>query len=163
MPANFRLFGVGRKKLAHRRGALSIDALTAVFVTSLGAAAFFALMPQLDRSQRVAREESLATQLMNRMIEQLQLLKPSDVNVATLDQLNLIDHNQSSSPYSFSNIPLDDASMYSPRQALRNGTGRLDVIQLPYDTVEVRVRISWTSSSGQSRSVRSGVVLGGFR
>jgi type II secretory pathway pseudopilin PulG len=146
-----------------RRGALSLDALTAVFVTSLGAAAFFSLMPIVDRSQRMAREESVATQLTNRMIEQLQLLKPADVTASTLSQLNLIDADQTTSPYSFSSVPLDDASRYSPRQALREGTGTLEVLALPNNSAEVRIRIGWKSASGRARTVQSGVILGGFR
>ncbi len=151
------------KKVKLRKGSLSIDALTAVFVTALSAAAFFSLVPTVDRAQRVAREESIATHLMNRMIEQIQLLKPSDVNPATLSQLNLIDAGQSSTPYSFTNIPLDDASRYSPRTALPSGTGSLSITPQPYNSTEVRVRISWLSSSGRSRTLQSGVYLGGFR
>ena len=152
-----------RRSYGSRRGALSLDALMGVFVVSLGAAAFFSLMPVVDRSQRIAREESMATQLTNRMIEQLQLLKPSDVTSSTLSQLNLIDAGQTSSPFSFSSVPLDDASHYSPRQALRDGTGTLEVVSLPNNSTEVRVRIGWTSASGRARTVQSGVVLGGFR
>jgi hypothetical protein len=148
----------------HRRlGIISIDALTAVFVTALGAAAFFSLVPVVDRSQRIGRQESIAIQLSNRMIEQLQLLKPGDVTPAVLGQLNLIDSGQSSPPYTFTNIPLDEASRYSPAQALPNGTGLLNVVQLPHNSVEVRVQISWQSSSGRQRTIQTGTVLGGFR
>jgi hypothetical protein len=148
----------------HRRlGVISIDALTAIFVTALGAAAFFSLIPVVDKSQRIGRQESIAMQLNNRMIEQLQLLKPADVQPAVLSELNLIDAGQTASPYSFTNIPLDEASRYSPAQALPNGTGRLEVISLPNNSVEVRVQISWQSSSGRQRTVQSGTILGGFR
>ena len=99
----------------------------------------------------------------NRMIEQLQLLKPSDVTASTLSQLNLIDSGQTAAPYTFTSIPLDHASQYSPRQALPNGTGTLDVIALPNSSVEVRVRIGWTSSSRRARTLQSGLILGGFR
>lgn len=142
---------------------MSIDALTAIFVTALGAAAFFSLIPVVDKSQRIAREESLATQLCNRMIEQLQLLKPSDLNASTLSGLHLIDDGETSSPYSFTNVPIDYASHYSPSLALRNGTGSLRVIDLPNSSAEVRVRISWTSASGRARTVETGLILGGFR
>jgi len=146
-----------------RRGAISIDALTAVFVTALGAAAFFSLIPVVDKSQKIGRQESIANQLCNRMIEQLQLLKPSDVQAATLTQLNLIDSGQTSPPYSFTNIPLDEASRYSPAQALPNGTGSLDVVSLPHGSVEARVTITWRSASGRTRTLQTGTVLGGFR
>lgn len=148
---------------SRRRGAFSIDALTAVFVTALGAAAFFSLIPVVDRSQRIARQESVATQLTNRMIEQLQLLKPSDINAGTLSQLSLIDPGQSAPPYTFSDIPLDEASRYSPSEALPSGAGLLEVVQLPNNSVELHVRISWRSSSGANRVTQSGTILGGFR
>lgn len=146
-----------------RRGALSIDAVTAVFVTALGAAAFFSLMPVVDRSQRISREESIALQLSNRMIEQLQLLKPSDIQASTLTQLSLIDEDQSSGPYSFTNIPLDEASLYSPAQALPDGTGTLNVVSLPNNSVALEVTLTWRSSSGRTRTIQTGTVLGGFR
>lgn len=146
-----------------RRGALSIDALTAVFVTALGAAAFFSLMPVVDRSQRIGREESIALQLSNRMIEQLQLLKPSDIQSSTLTQLSLIDEGQTSAPYSFTNIPLDEASQYSPAQALSEGTGSLNVVSLPNNSVALEVTLTWRSSSGRTRTIQTGTILGGFR
>lgn len=150
-------------RLHRRNGVISIDALTAVFVTALGAAAFFSLVPVVDKSQRIGRQEAIAIQLSNRMIEQLQLLKPADVNPSVLSQLNLIDAGQSSPPYTFTNIPLDEASRYSPAQALPNGTGVLNVVQLPHNSVEVRVQISWQSSSGRQRTIQTGTILGGFR
>lgn len=148
---------------SRRRGAISIDALTAVFVTALSAAAFFSLIPVVDKSQKIGRQESVANQLCNRMIEQLQLLKPSDVQATTLTQLNLIDPGQISPPYSFTNIPLDEASRYSPAQALPSGTGTLDVVALPHGSIEARVMISWRSSSGRTRTLQTGTVFGGFR
>lgn len=158
---NAELYISRRRSL--RRGALSIDALTAVFVTALGAAAFFSLMPVVDRSQRIGREESIALQLSNRMIEQLQLLKPSDIQPSTLSQLSLIDAGQSSAPYSFTNIPLDEASQYSPAQALPNGAGSLNVVNLPNSSVALEVTLSWRSSSGRTRTIQTGTILGGFR
>ncbi len=149
--------------MKRRPGSISIDALTAVFVTALGAAAYFSLVPVVDKAQHVAREESVATQLANRMIEQLQLLKPSDITASTLSQLNLIDQGQTSPPYTFSTIPLDQASRYSPREALPNGTGTLEVVSLANNTLELHVQIGWRSSSGRTRTLQSGLILGGFR
>jgi hypothetical protein len=147
-----------------KRGAFAIDALMAIFVVSLGAAAFMSVTPVTDRAQRLAREDATAAQLCNRMIEQLRLLRPKDINYSTLRSLNMVDQNQpSAGVYTFTNIPLDEASKYSPAQLLRDGTGTLTVVDLPDNAKELRITMTWTSSSKKSRSVQTGTVLGGYR
>lgn len=148
-----------------KKGAFSIDALMATFIVSLGAAAFMSLVPVTDRAQRLAREDALASQLCNRFIEQLRLLKPKDINASTLTQLNLVDANSepASATYYFSHIPLDDASKYSPAELLRNAVGTMKIYDLPDNAKELRVSMTWTSSSGKTRSIKTGTVLGGFR
>ncbi len=151
-------------RVSKRLGSFSIDALTAIFVASLGAAALYTLVPMIDKSQVVAREDSIASQLCNRFIEQLRLLKPKDINFTTLRGLNLVDPSPSVAPtYSFTNIPLDDASKYSPAQTLKNATGTLTVVQLAGRAVELRVALSWKSTSGKTRSYQTGTILGGYR
>lgn len=98
-----------------------------------------------------------------RLIEQLQLLKASDVEAQTLSALNLIDAGQTEPPYSFSHIPLDEASRYSPSQVLQNGRGTLSVTTLDADSVRLDVTIRWTSSKGKEMSVSSGTIIGGYR
>jgi hypothetical protein len=139
--------------------------MMAIFVVSLGATAFMSITPVTDRAQRLAKEDALATQLCNRFIEQLRLLKPKDRNNTTLTQLNLVD--QYSEPYagtySFSHIPLDEASKYSPAELLKNGNGSLQIIQLPDNAKELRVTMTWTIASGKSRTLKTGTILGGYR
>lgn len=146
-----------------RRGAFAIDALMAIFVVSLGATAFMSFTPVTDRAQRIAREDAIASQLCNRFIEQMRLLKPKDVTQSTLTQLNLVNSMTSPGVYSFSNIPLDEASRYSPAQLLNNGTGTLEVVNLADNAKELRVTMTWRSTSGRARTLRSGTVLGGYR
>lgn len=137
----------------------------ATFVVSLGAAAYMTLVPVTDQAQRIAREDALASQLCNRFIEQLRLLKPKDVTYTTLTQLNLVDANSepASATYYFSHIPLDDASKYSPAELLKNAVGTLRIVDLPDNAKELRVTMVWTSASGKSRSVKTGTILGGYR
>lgn len=135
----------------------------AIFVVSLGAAAFTSYTSVTDRAQRVSREEAIATQLCNRFIEQVRLLRPRDVNYSTLSQLNLIDGQISANNFSFTHIPLDEASMYSPAQLLKDGQGQLTILDLPDNAKELRVVMTWKSSSGKSRQLRSGTILGGYR
>lgn len=146
-----------------RRGALLVDLMFGVFVLAMAATTFFALFPTVHRSQAIAKEEAIAQQMSQRMLEQLQLLKPTDITVGTLTQLNLIDTGQSQPPYSFTNIPLDAGWRYSPAQALRNGTGTLAVTNLDSNSVRLTITIAWKSASGKSSSITTGTILGGYR
>lgn len=152
-----------RKRARRCRGALLIDLLIAVFVLSVASLSFFSLFPTIARSQRIARDETIAQQMSQRLVEQLNLLKPSDITPQVLTGLNLIDSGQTQPPYSFSNIPLDQASRYSPSQALQNGTGSLAVTQLDAQSVRLDVTITWKSSKGKTMSVTTGTILGGYR
>lgn len=152
-----------RKRARRCRGALLIDLLIAVFVLSVASLSFFSLFPTIARSQRIAKDETIAQQMSQRLVEQLNLLKPSDITPQVLTGLNLIDSGQSQAPYSFSNIPLDQASRYSPSQALQNGTGSLAVTQLDAQSVRLDVTITWKSSKGKTMSVTTGTILGGYR
>lgn len=135
----------------------------AVFVLSLGAAAFFSLLPMLDRSQKLAKDQSLALQMANRMIDQIQMLKPAQITANTLTQLQLIDSGQANSPFSFSHVPLDDSTNYSPAQALNNGKGIMTVTNVDNGSVMVNVEIDWTSASGKKGTIITGTIVGGYR
>ncbi len=145
------------------QGALLVDVLVGIFMLALAAAAFFALIPMIHRSQTVAKEESLAQAMAQRMVEQLQMLHRSDIDAATLTKLNLIDSGQTQAPYSFANIPLDQASRYSPSQALRNGSGSIAVSTVDANSTRLDVTITWKSSTGKSRSITTGTILGGYQ
>lgn len=151
------------RKARLRKGALLIDVLVGVFMLTLAAAAFFALIPMIHRSQTVAKEESLAQSMAQRMIEQLQMLQRSDITPATLVKLNLIDSGQTQPPYSFSNIPMDQASRYSPSQALRNGAATMDVNNADANSMRIDITISWKSSTGKNRTFKTGTILGGYQ
>ena len=113
-----------------QRGSMLIDSLMGAFVLSLSAIAYFALVPTTHRLQQVAKEYTVANAMANRFIEQLQLLKPSDINAATLTSLDLIDAGQSAPPYNFSHIPLDEASGYSPSRMLKGGSATMNVTSM---------------------------------
>src|SRR5687768_9257384 len=109
-----------RQRLGSRRlrGSTLIDALIGASILVLGAIAFYSLVPVSTRSQVLAQQETTAVQIGNRMVEHLLLLKPSALNAATLHGLNLIDSGQTTSPYIFTNLPLDDGWDYSPAKVL---------------------------------------------
>lgn len=153
-----------RHKVSRRiRGAIIIDALLGVFVLALGAAAFFSLYPLFVRSKAIGQNQSTALQLANRMVEHIQLLKASDLNPATLTALNLVDAGSSGTPYSFSNIPLDEASGYSPSRALPNGAGTMEVEDVDNNSKLVTIELTWRNPNGEEQSIRTGTVVGGFR
>lgn len=140
-----------------------MDVLVGSFILALGAAAFFSMMPVVSRSEHLAREESVATQIAQRMVEHVQLLKTSDLNATTLTSLNLIESGQTASPYSFSQSPLDQGSDYSASTALKNGQGVLSVEDIGTNSKKVTVTVTWTSASGKTRSITTGTVVGGYR
>lgn len=158
-----RPFLLRRRTKGKARGSFLLDVMLSVFVISLAAAAFFTLFPTFKRSERLSQEESKASLMAQRMIEHLQLLKPKDINASTLSQLNLIDAGQTQAPYSFSHIPLDEGSMYSPNQVLRNAVATMSVDDLSVNSKRIVLFMSWTSASGKTRSITTGTILGGYR
>ncbi|KAA0240077.1 MAG: hypothetical protein EDM74_01990 [Armatimonadetes bacterium] len=146
-----------------RSGSILIDAIVGVFVLALAASAFFSMMPVIDRAQRIAHEQSTASNMAARMVEHLQLLNAKDLNVEALTSLELIDAGQDGLPYRFDNVPLDDSTGFSPAQAFRNGTGSLDIVELSAGARKAVVTIGWVSDSGKSKSFVTATVLGGYK
>lgn len=163
-----------RKK--RQSGFLIIDTLVGIFIFAVGAAAFFSLMPALQQGEKVSKYESLATQISGRMIEHLQTLRPSEITTANLRRLNLIDAGQTASPYSFTNVPMDQATLYSPSQALPNGQASMTITAIDSKALLVVIRVSWDAFAGkrmppksssapkqQRRTFTTGTVIGGYR
>jgi Tfp pilus assembly protein PilV len=140
-----------------------IDSLVGLFVLVMGALSYLSLATITSRSQGISSEDSKAAQMTARLLEQIQLLKPADLNTQTLASLNLIDADDDASPYSITQIPLDEGTHYSPKQALRNGAGTLTITNLTYGSVRAEVEITWTSPTGKTKSFKSGTIVGGYR
>ena len=128
----------------------------------MGAAALYGLMPTIYHSQAMGNQETKAVQMGGRMVENLQMLSAANVNAAVLTQLNLIDAGQTGNTLTFTKIPLDEGSRYSPSTALPDGTGVLTITPLTGGAVKAKVVISWTSPFG-SKSYTTGTVVGGYR
>lgn len=144
-------------------GVVILDVLAGVFVLAMGAAAIFGLIPVVQKSQRAANDENKAVQIANRMIEHLHLLPPRDITVANLKSLNLLDANQTGSPYSFTNVPMDDASQYSPAQVLKNANATLVMTDIGASSKRAIITLAWTSPSGRTRTLTTGTIVGGYR
>ncbi len=141
-----------------------IDSLIGAMVLGVAAVAFFALLPILHATELRAKQETQAVQMATRLIEHIQLLKPQNLNAATLTDLSLIDEGQlaKAPPYSFSRIPLDEGSLYSPAQTLPQGTGTLDIVEIEGGSKRVDIVIRWKSKGGWG-TVKNGTVVGGYR
>jgi Tfp pilus assembly protein PilV len=150
-------------KRHRRQGVIILDVLAAVFVLAIGAAAVFGLIPVVQKSQRAANDENKAVQMGNRMIEHLHLLPARDLTVSNLQGLNLLDGEQTGSPYSFTNVPMDDASGYSPAQVLKNASATLEIDDIDSGSKRATIVIAWTSASGKSKSLTMGTIVGGYR
>ncbi len=139
-----------------------VDGLIAAFIIALGAVAYYTLMPMYMRAQKTSSEEIRAAQIGQRLCEHLQLLKAGNLNATTLTSLNLIDGGQTSPPYSFTNIPLDDGSYYSPAKALPSGTGTMSFVNLSGNSVMVVLSLSWRAPRA-TRTLTTGTIVGGYR
>lgn len=146
-----------------RRGSILLDALIALFIVGMGAVAFYGLLPVISRSHEIAQQESKAGQMVARVSEEFGMLKPNEVNLDTLTKLNLIDPNQGAQPWSFSHIPLDDGTGYSPAKILRNGTGTITTSNIANGSILIKINLTWKSPTGRARSLTTGTVVGGYR
>ena len=140
-----------------------IDVMVGLFVFGLGAAAFYSLMPLFRSGQLISRYDSTATQLANRMIEQLQTLRPQLITASSLTDLNLIDAGQVKLPYSFAHVPMDEASKYSPAQLLPKATATMNVTSIDAGSVRVDILMTWESVSGHKNQLTTGTIVGGYR
>lgn len=146
-----------------RRGSILLDALIGMFILVVATLSYLSLTVVTHKSQVISKDESRAAQLAGRLIEQVQLLTTRDVNVKTLTALNLVDYGSTGSPYSFTNIPLDEGTRYSPARVLTQGKGVLTVTKLANDSLRVVATISWKSKTGVSKSYTTGTIIGSYR
>jgi hypothetical protein len=137
--------------------------MLSVFIIGIAAIAVFAIFPTFRRAQVISADESKAVLMAQRMVEHLQLLKPNDLTASTLEGLNLIDGEQQELPYSFSHVPLDEATGYSPAKALKNGTAEMDIEDIGAGSKRVILTMRWTSASGKTRILTMGTILGGYK
>jgi hypothetical protein len=144
------------------RGVAILDAVIEAGLLIIGAVAYFSLAPVTAKSEYLARQNTIAVQIANRVVEQVQLLTPADLTYTTLNSLTLIDSTNKTSPYSITSFPMDDGWNMSPAKALPSGTGTLAVTDLTNGSKLVTVTINWKSYGG-SESYTTGTVLGGYR
>ena len=154
---------IRNRKRGKNAGSFLIDTMLAVLVVGMAASAYFAMLPTFKRSQKISEQDSKATLMSQRMIEHLQLLKCSDLTCTTLTQLNLIDAGQTSQPYNFCHVPLDEASIYSPNQVLKNATAVMTIEDLDASCKRVKLVMTWKSTSGKTMSLTTGTIIGGYR
>ena len=146
-----------------RRGSILLDAMIGIFILVVATLSYLSLSVVIHKSQVISKDESRAAQLAARMVEQIQMLTARDLNTETLKALNLIDSTSSTSPYSFTNIPLDHGTGYSPAKALTQGKGVLTLTKLANDSMRVTATISWRSKSGVTKSYTTGTIVGSYR
>jgi hypothetical protein len=154
---------VGRIVRSKRRGAILVDVVIGMFFLVLTGVSLMSLFPVIKRGEQISTERTKAVQMCNRILEHVQMLGAKDITYNNLLSLNLIDDTSQSQPYSFTHVPLDEASRYSPAQALRNADARISFTGLSGGSVQVNVVLNYTTDSGHQESVRTGTVVGGYR
>lgn len=146
-----------------QRGALLVDVMIGMFFLVMATLTLMSLFPVIKKGEQMSTEESKAVHMCNRLIEHIQMLSADDITADNLEALNLIEPNQTTQPYSFTHVPLDEASRYSPAQALRNASANLTVTDIGTGSKAVRIVLTYTSDTGQTKTLRTGTVVGAFR
>ena len=139
-----------------------LDCLMGVFILALAAVSFFDLLTASHKMAARGAQQTKAIQMASRLVENLQMQPSTGLTASKLTSLNLIDSGQNASPYSFNHMAMDDATQYSPAQALPNGTGTLTITNLAGGAVFARVQINWTLES-QPHSYTTQTIIGGYR
>ncbi|MEA2553619.1 MAG: hypothetical protein QOJ65_1795 [Fimbriimonadaceae bacterium] len=134
-----------------------------LIILSMGAASFYSFFPVMSKTHQIGDSEQKATQIATKMLEHVQLLSPSKLDATTLSGMLLIDPNQVTPPFTFTHIPLDNGTDYSPATALKNGTGTLNIQDLNYGSKLVTVTVTWSMANGQTKSLSTGTIIGGYR
>lgn len=151
------------RRLRRQRGSILLDSIIGLTILTIGTASFYSLFPAISRTHSISEQEQKATQIATKMLEHIQLLAPSKLDATTLTGMLLIDPNQTTAPFTFNNIPLDNGTDYSPSRALKNGTGTLAINNLSYGSKQVVVTITWKSISGNTETLTMGTILGAHR
>lgn len=146
-----------------QRGGLLVDVLIGMFFMIMATMSLMSLFPVIKRGEQISTEDTKAVQMCNRLVEHIQMLGAKDITVANLTALNLVDQGQASLPLSFTHIPLDEASLYSPHQVLRDANGNLNYQTIGGGAILVTVTLEYVSDSGQKRVIQTGTVVGAFR
>ena len=161
MNKNFR--SVAKSKWRRNRGSLLIDVVVGMFILMMATLSLMSLIPIVKQSEHMSSDESKCVQMTTRLIEHIQMLGADDVTPKVLESLNLIDAGQSGSPYSFTHVPLDEASMYSPAQVLDDADCELTITTLADGSKRVDILFAYRSKSGDRRTMKTGTVIGAFR
>jgi hypothetical protein len=154
---------VPSSRAVKQRGALLVDAVIGMFFFVLLSLSILSLFPVIKRGEQLSNEKSRAAQMCTRMLEHVQMLPAKDINYSNLVALNLIDPAQGAQPYSFTHVPMDEASQYSPAQTFRGADAKISYSVMADESVLVKVSIEYTSDSGHHEKVETGTVVGGFR
>jgi hypothetical protein len=145
------------------QGSILLDAVIGAFVLTMATLSYLSLTVVTHRSQVISKDDSKASQMVARLLEQVQLLKPKDLNVTTLKAMNLIEADSVSPPYNFTHIPLDEGTLYSPAKALIDAKGQMTVTKLANDSYRVIATLQWKSTTGKQKSVTAGTIIGSYK
>lgn len=152
-----------RSRRRRVKGAILVDVLIGMFFLVMTSLSVMSLFPVIKKGEQMSTERAKAVQMCNRVLEHVQMLGAKDVTYANLLALNLIDSSSMAQPYSFTHVPMDEASRYSPAQALRNADAQISHTSLSDGSVRVNVSIAYVSDTGHAEKIETGTVIGAFR
>lgn len=149
-----------RKSGRRQRGMTLIDTMIGMFILSIGALSFCALMPIMARGQKMSQEVSVANQIATRELENLRLLGFNSLNATDIYSVGLCEAYSGSGPIIFSHVVQDEAKRLSAATALKNGVGEVTITDVSANLRSVIVTVNWTSASNKSRTLSLSTLVG---
>jgi len=124
--------------MRNRQGSGMVDAMVALMLLALAGLFFSATFPSAFKAIRQGGETKKAVELAQMKIEQVKTLNYESIGYTNLVAANLIDAEQSTSPYSFTSV--DNLT-----SSLASATGTLTVTDNGSGTKHITVVVGWDS------------------
>jgi prepilin-type N-terminal cleavage/methylation domain-containing protein len=129
-----------RKLIQRKLGYTLIEVLVSLFVISMGAIMYTAMLPMAAKGSRMVGNYQQASSLVQHKIDQLRAVGYGRLDFTNLrSSLDIIDATPTTSPYSFTTI--DNLSSIYP-----GATGTIAISDYSSTIKQVIVTLSWTSS-----------------
>lgn len=135
-----------RRARARRRGFTLVEVVTAAFILAMTVIMACAVFPFSHLLQDRSGGYSRAATLLQRKMEQVKTLEPSQLRYDSLRTAGIIDAGSSSGPYSFTTADAVGSQ-------LLQGQGTLTVTGAGSDLVRIDATVTWAGSRGMQNRV----------
>jgi prepilin-type N-terminal cleavage/methylation domain-containing protein len=122
-----------------KSGYTLIEVMVSMFLVSLGAIMFSAMMPMAAKGSRMVANYQQASSIVQHKIDELRAVGYGRIDYTDLQSVGIIDASPTSAPFSFSGV--DGLTNIYP-----TATGTLSVSDFSSDIKQVTVTLTWTGS-----------------